>query len=108
MTDNGGRLHDPQPVLPFPVSKKKNRPTAPRALPAAPTRQPDTRYKVLLHKGLLCALIGLAVLVSPFFIQSAALREVVAGSSLVGWFSLVLGLALVGQSLRLRHRSRQE
>jgi hypothetical protein len=51
--------------------------------------------KDLLSKGLLIAFIGLAVLVSPYFISSPALRDVVARSSLVGWFALVLGAAFI-------------
>jgi len=51
--------------------------------------------KDLLSKGLLIAFIGLAVLVSPYFIASPALRDVIARSSLVGWFALVLGAAFL-------------
>lgn len=49
----------------------------------------------LLQKGILCALIGLTVLVSPYFIKSPGMQSIVARASLVGWFSLVLGCALV-------------
>ncbi len=51
--------------------------------------------KDLLSKGLLIAFIGLAVLLSPYFIASPAMREVVAKSALVGWFALVLGAAFI-------------
>ena len=49
----------------------------------------------LLQKGILCTLIGLTVLVSPYFIKSPGMQDIVARASLVGWFSLVLGCALV-------------
>jgi len=86
---------------------KKSKPPA-RATPApatSPLRRQPGANKLLLHKGIMCALIGLAVLISPHFIQSPALQQAVGGSSLVGWFSLVLGLAFVGQYLWQR-RSR--
>lgn len=49
----------------------------------------------LLQKGILCALIGLAVLISPYFIKSPGMQGIVAKASLVGWFALVLGCALL-------------
>jgi hypothetical protein len=49
----------------------------------------------LLQKGLLCVLIGLGVLVSPYFITSPGMQGIVANSSLVGWFALVLGCAFI-------------
>lgn len=58
----------------------------------------------LLQKGILIALIGLAVLLAPYFIKSPELQAIVAASSLVGWFALVLGVALIGQYV-LRRRS---
>jgi hypothetical protein len=88
------------------MSKKSKTPARATPAPDSSTlrRQPSAN-KLLLHKGVLCALIGLAVLISPHFIQSPALQQAVGGSSLVGWFSLVLGLAFVGQYLWQR-RSR--
>jgi len=60
--------------------------------------------KDLLSKGLLIAFIGLAVLVSPYFIVSPAVRDVVARSSLVGWFALVLGAAFIVRWALARRR----
>jgi len=37
-------------------------------------------------------LIGLGVLISPYFIQSPGMQGIVAKASLVGWFALVLGI----------------
>lgn len=74
-------------------------------LPNAPTRRPNnpnTRLadkkanSDLLLKGVLCALIGLGVLVSPYFITSPGMQGIVAKASLVGWFALVLGCAFLG------------
>ena len=74
-------------------------------LPNAPTRRPNnptTRQadkkasNDLLIKGILCVLIGLGVLLSPYFITSPGMQGIVAQASLVGWFALVLGCAFVG------------
>lgn len=71
-------------------------------LPNAPTQKPNNlvvRRKAnneLLLKGSLCLLIGLGVLISPYFINSPGMQGIVAKASLVGWFSLVLGIAFIG------------
>ncbi len=81
-------------------------------LPSAPTQKPDnatTRSKTnneLAIKGILCILIGLGVLVSPHFISSPGMQGIVAKSSLVGWFALVLGIAFVGLFARRRMAAR--
>lgn len=76
-------------------------------LPSAPTRKPHNSAGTragneLLFKGVLCMLIGLTVLLSPRFITSSGMQSIVANSSWVGWFSLVLGAALTGVYLRRR------
>lgn len=53
--------------------------------------------KDLLIKGIFLCLLGLAVLVGPVFIRSPGLTEAVGGSAVVGWFSLVLGIAFLAQ-----------
>ena len=74
-------------------------------LPNAPTRRPNNpanrqsdkkANSDLLIKGVLCALIGLGVLLSPYFVTSPGMQGIVANSSLVGWFALVLGCAFIG------------
>jgi uncharacterized membrane protein HdeD (DUF308 family) len=60
----------------------------------------------LLQKGILITLIGLAVLLSPYIIKSPELQAIVAASSLVGWFALVLGLALIGRYVLQRRSGR--
>ena len=80
-------------------------------LPAAPTQQPNKKINTkadtkanneLAIKGLLCVLIGLGVLISPYFITSPGMQGIVAKSAAVGWFALVLGLAFVGLYARRR------
>ncbi|MDB5886986.1 MAG: hypothetical protein JWR74_3157 [Polaromonas sp.] len=56
----------------------------------------------MLLKGVLCVLIGLGVLVSPYFITSPGMQGIVANASLVGWFALVLGVAFIGLYVRRR------
>lgn len=80
-------------------------------LPSSPTQRPnaskaakahDKTSNDLLIKGILCTAIGLGVLLSPYFITSPGMQGIVAQSTLVGWFALVLGLAFVGLYLRRR------
>jgi len=94
MTHNGAAMS----------KKSKTRARLSDAPETAPIRRPADN--LLLHKGAMCALIGLAVLISPYFIQSPALQQAVGGSSLVGWFSLVLGLAFMGQHFWKRRRGK--
>lgn len=56
----------------------------------------------LAMKGILCILIGLGVVVSPYFITSPGMQGIVAKSAVVGWFALALGLAFVGLYARRR------
>ena len=80
-------------------------------LPQAPTQQPSKKLpsKVIAKannelaiKGILCILIGLGVVVSPYFITSPGMQGIVANSAAVGWFALVLGLAFMGLYARRR------
>ena len=80
-------------------------------LPNAPTRRPNNSASRqsdrkasndLLIKGILCTLIGLGVLLSPYFVTSPGMQGIVANASLVGWFALVLGVAFIGLYLRRR------
>lgn len=54
----------------------------------------------VLQRGIMCTLIGLAVLLGPSFMAPSGMREMVAQSSLVGWFALVLGVAFLALYLR--------
>ena len=80
-------------------------------LPTAPTRRPNNptsrladrkANNDLLIKGILCVLIGLGVLLSPYFVTSPGMQGIVAKAAVVGWFALVLGSAFVGLFLRRR------
>ena len=77
-------------------------------LPNPPTRSPNnkaTRHSAnneLMLKGVLCTLIGLGVLVTPYFVTSPGMQGIVAQSQLVGWFALVLGIAFMGLYVRRR------
>jgi hypothetical protein len=80
-------------------------------LPLAPTQKPNNKATARLNtkannelaiKGILCILIGLGVVVSPYFITSPGMQGIVAKSAAVGWFALVLGLAFVGLYARRR------
>jgi uncharacterized membrane protein HdeD (DUF308 family) len=77
-----------------------------QAMKSAPTpRSTDAARKAhneLLQKGILIALIGLAVLIAPAFMAASPVREVIASSAVVGWFALVLGAAFVVLYLRRR------
>ena len=80
-------------------------------LPQQPTR-PLTNAKSaqadkeLLFKAVLCAMIGLGVLISPYFIKSPGMQGIVAQSSLVGWFALALGIGFGIANARRVMRSR--
>jgi len=49
----------------------------------------------MIERGILCILIGAVVLIAPHFLQSPTWRETIGGAYIVGWFALVLGIALV-------------
>ena len=78
-------------------------------LPTAPKNRPSHNQNhnkgtkannELLFKGVLCMLIGLGVLLSPYFITSPGMQGIVAQSALVGWFALVLGVAFAALYVR--------
>ena len=69
---------------------------------AQPKRQLRT-----LERGILCLVIGAAVLLGPRFLQGTRWFEMVAGAYLVGWFALVLGIALIVVELVKLGRKRE-
>ncbi len=71
-----------------------------------PSRQRDPADTDLLIKGVMVALIGLAVLLAPAFMAASELRATVAASYLVGWFALLLGAAFIAQAL-VRHMKKR-
>ncbi len=66
------------------------------------SQRTDGKPNELLLKGILCALIGLGVLLSPHFIVSPGMQNIVTNATLVGWFSLILGCALISVWARKR------
>ncbi|RYF73616.1 MAG: hypothetical protein EOO22_08625 [Comamonadaceae bacterium] len=60
----------------------------------------------MLPRGIACIVIGLAVLLAPTYLRSGAYRDMIGGAHLVGWFALVLGVALVVVALIQRARQR--
>ena len=67
-------------------------------LPPAPDRRPLAQAdKDLLFKGVTCTLIGAVILLAPFVARSPGVRELMAQAAAVGWFALVLGLALLAR-----------
>jgi hypothetical protein len=47
-------------------------------------------------------LIGAIILLAPYIARSASVQELMAGASIVGWFSLALGCAFIGLFARRR------
>ena len=60
-----------------------------------------------LIRGLFCALLGLGILVAPHFMGAGGLRDMLAGSWLVGWFALGLGLMFVVRFFSRKSRSKK-
>ncbi len=80
-------------------------------LPSAPTNRLNNEVNrasdrkadnELLFKGVLCALIGLCVLIAPYFLRSPELVNTIAQAAPAGWFALALGLAFIGLFARRR------
>ncbi|MGI4777660.1 MAG: hypothetical protein ACRYGA_06010 [Janthinobacterium lividum] len=66
-----------------------------------------TRAPRMFERGILCALIGIAIIVGPRFLQSSRFYEMVAGAYVVGWFALVLGIALAAVDLMQRAKRKR-
>lgn len=58
-----------------------------------------TMQRNMLWRGVACVAIGAAVLIAPPFIPSPDLQAMVAGSAVVGWFAMALGVVLVVRQL---------
>ena len=81
--------------LPKPPKYRPRKMTYSSRSSAGQSRASQKANNELLFKGILCSLIGLGVLISPYFITSPGMQGIVAQSSLVGWFALVLGVAFI-------------
>jgi len=51
----------------------------------------------LLFKGVTCALIGVVILLAPYFARSASVQDLMRQAYVVGWFALVLGCAFLAR-----------
>ena len=60
----------------------------------------------MLLRGSVVTAIGVVVLLGPHVLYTSGLRELLAGAQLVGWFALVLGVAMIGVDLLRRARRR--
>lgn len=60
----------------------------------------------MLLRGAVVALIGVVVLLGPHALRSEAVRELLGSAQVVGWFALVLGVAMIGVDLLRRARRR--
>ena len=69
-------------------------------------RRPQRQLRTI-ERGILCLLIGVAVLLGPRFLQGTRWFEMVAGAYLVGWFAVVLGVVLIVVELLKLGRKRQ-
>ena len=58
----------------------------------------------MLIRGAACTVIGAIILLAPYVARSDSVRELMAQATLVGWFSLVLGLFFIGRTLWRRKR----
>jgi threonine/homoserine/homoserine lactone efflux protein len=58
----------------------------------------------MLIRGAVCAVIGAIILLAPYVARSPSVRELMGQATLVGWFSLVLGLIFIGRTLWRRKR----
>jgi len=58
----------------------------------------------MLLRGAIVTLIGVVILLGPYILRSQDLRELLRGAYVVGWFGLVLGLAMIGVDLVRRFR----
>lgn len=88
--------------LPKPPKQRPSKAPYSTGTETAQSRASQKANNELLFKGILCSLIGLGVLISPYFITSPGMQGIVAQSSLVGWFALVLGVAFIGLYARRR------
>ena len=70
-------------------------------------QKPKERAPRMVERGILCVLIGAAVLLAPHFLAPSNLMNTMAGASVVGWFAVVLGATLIVVDLVSRNRHRK-
>lgn len=62
----------------------------------------------MVERGILCLLIGVAVIAAPYFLPPSGTRDMIAGAVVVGWFAVVLGAALTVVALVQRAKGRSD
>lgn len=62
---------------------------------ALPPSSPGKQDSELLFKGVVCALIGVIILLGRYWARGSSVRELLQEAHLVGWFVLVLGCAFL-------------
>ncbi len=67
----------------------------------------QSRTPRMVERGILCVVIGAAVLLAPRFLAASGTRDMIAGASVVGWFAVVLGVALIAVDLFKRGQVRE-
>ena len=75
--------------------------------PRSTSRKSAKGDNEILIKGMTCTLIGLIILITPYVKPGGGISQLLAQSSPVGWFALVLGLALMVQALVRRSKQRK-
>ena len=79
------------------------------SLPDTPSSRSASRKAdiELLIKGVTCAIIGIVVLVAPYFMRASDLSNLFREGYIVGWFAVALGAAFVIQGLVRRRKTLQ-
>ena len=74
-----------------------------RRMASKPSRAPR-----MAERGALCVLIGAAVLVVPHFLSpTGGWHDMLTGAATVGWFAVVLGIALIAVDLVQRAKGKK-
>ena len=68
------------------------------------TQNTGAKNDQMMLRGGIVTLIGAVILLGPYILRSQDLRELLRGAYVVGWFALVLGLAMIGVDLVRRLR----
>ena len=74
-----------------------------RSKPSVPPLNND-----MLVRGVILALIGLILIIAPHFMGSSPTRDLFTHAQIPAWFSLVLGLAFMGQYAKQRLKDKRD
>lgn len=66
-------------------------------MPAQTETHTKKANQELLFKAIVITLIGVVILLGPYFAKSPSVQELLNSGRVAGWFALVLGLALLGR-----------